>query len=247
VHPFPPVPQGRPTRAQRRDLRVQRTGQGRWPRRIVLVAVCALALVVVPIALSPTRDVRTASDAGAEQALRADDPAGRSASRSPVASAPPASQAPAPAGSAPAGSAPAGSAPAGSAPAAPPVAPAPAPTAPTLVDEIVTRTNAERATAGLPALAVSPCATEQAAARTATLAAEDRFEHDPLEPVMAACSARAVGENLALGYPTALAVVAGWMGSDGHRANILGTAYTQIGVGCATGPRGLLCAQVFLG
>lgn len=187
---------------------------------------CTLVFVAVPIAMNPTADLRVTSDGGAA-ALRADDPAGRSATRSPTAPT-----------SSPPGTA-----------AAPPAttAPAPTPTPASMVDEIVTRTNAERATAGLPALTVSPCATEQAAARTALLAAEDRFEHDPLEPVLAACDARAAGENLALGYPTALAVVAGWMGSDGHRANILGDAYTQIGVGCATGPRGLLCAQVFLG
>ena len=115
-----------------------------------------------------------------------------------------------------------------------------------MVEEIVTRTNAERVAAGLPALTVSECATQQAVARTALLAAENRFEHDPLEPILEACAARAVGENLALGYPTALAVVAGWMGSAGHRANILSTRYTQIGVGCTEGPRGILCGQVFL-
>ena len=183
------------------------------------MAVCTLALVAVPIALSPSVTVQPAPDLGAEQAIRADDPAGRSAIR---AAAPTPSSAPVPSTTS-------------------------TPEPPTLVDEIVTRTNAERAAAGLPALEVSPCATEQAASRTAALAAEDRFEHDPLEPVLAACGSNRAGENLALGYPTALAVVAGWMGSDGHRANILGGAYTQIGVGCATGPRGLLCAQVFLG
>ena len=62
----------------------------------------------------------------------------------------------------------------------------------------------------------------------------------------ACCAVRAVGENLALGYPTALAVVAGWMGSEGHRNNILSAKYTQIGVGCTEGPRGILCAQVFV-
>jgi uncharacterized protein YkwD len=115
-----------------------------------------------------------------------------------------------------------------------------------MIDLIVTRTNEERVARGLPALAVSECATQQAVTRTALLAAENRFEHDPLEPIMEACAARAVGENLALGYRTADAVVAGWMGSKGHAANILSTTYTHIGVGCTQGPRGLLCAQVFV-
>jgi uncharacterized protein YkwD len=214
VHPFPPVPR---TRSHRRDLRVRR--ETRWPRRLFLVAACTLALVAVPIAVSPTFVVAPAPNTGAEQAPRTDDTADRSAVRS---AAPITPKSPTPTAT-------------------------PTPEPPTIVDEIVTRTNAERAAAGLPALEVSPCATDQAAARSATLVAEDRFEHDPLEPVLAACAAQTVGENLALGYPTALAAVAGWMGSDGHRANILGDAYTAIGVGCATGPHGLLCAQVFLG
>jgi uncharacterized protein YkwD len=111
----------------------------------------------------------------------------------------------------------------------------------------VTRTNTERVKAGLRALTVSSCATKQAAARTKVLVEEDRFEHDPLGPIVDACGSGTVGENLALGYPTAKAVVAGWMGSEGHRANILGQQFTKIGVGCTNGPKGQLCAQVFLG
>ncbi|WP_315095738.1 CAP domain-containing protein, partial [uncultured Cellulomonas sp.] len=127
-----------------------------------------------------------------------------------------------------------------------PVEPPPPPP-PTVGEQIVTLTNAERVAAGLTPFTVSPCATDQATARTALLVAEDRFEHDPLEPILEACAARAVGENIALGYPTPAAVVAGWMGSPGHRANILNPDYTQIGVGCTTGPKGALCAQVFVG
>ncbi len=39
------------------------------------------------------------------------------------------------------------------------------------------------------------------------------------------------GENIAAGYPTADAVMAGWMSSDGHRANILAGGSNEIGVG----------------
>lgn len=120
------------------------------------------------------------------------------------------------------------------------------PSAPTLTQQVVDLTNAERAAAGLPALAVSACATAQAQSRTDVLVAQDRFEHDPLGPVMRACGAGGVGENLALGYRDAPTMVAGWMDSPGHRENILRTTYTAIGVGCTSGSRGLLCAQVFL-
>lgn len=39
------------------------------------------------------------------------------------------------------------------------------------------------------------------------------------------------GENIAAGYPTAEAVVNGWMASDGHCSNIMEPGYTEIGVG----------------
>lgn len=133
----------------------------------------------------------------------------------------------------------------------PPVA-TPAPPAPGQTADqqyaatLVTLTNEQRAAAGLPALAVSECATQQAAARAALLVAENRFEHDPLGPILTACGARSVGENIALGYRTPAAMMTGWMNSEGHRANIL-RSYKSVGIGCVTGPRGVLCAQVFLG
>ncbi|MFC8190594.1 CAP domain-containing protein [Cellulomonas sp. NPDC057328] len=134
--------------------------------------------------------------------------------------------------------------------AAPAAAPAPAPAsapADAMAARIVELTNAERRAAGLGELSVSACAAQQALARTAVLVAEGRFEHDPLQPILAACPSGTVGENLSLGYPTAEAAVTGWMNSSGHKANILRASYGQIGVGCTSGPRGWLCAQVFLG
>lgn len=39
------------------------------------------------------------------------------------------------------------------------------------------------------------------------------------------------GENIAAGYSTPEEVMAGWMGSAGHRANILSTGFRELGVG----------------
>lgn len=39
------------------------------------------------------------------------------------------------------------------------------------------------------------------------------------------------GENIAAGYSTPQAVVDGWMGSPGHRANILSTSFRELGIG----------------
>ena len=239
MHPFPAVPDSRPEPA---DLRVAEPRR-HWPRTVSLALVCTFALVAVPFALSPPTVPPHIPDAFELAAPRDGDSASRSGGRT-AETTDPASAAPT---TAPRRAAHGDRTAHRSVPApAPEPAPEPVPTAPTMVEQIVTRTNEERAAAGLPALTVSDCAAQQAVARTALLAAENRFEHDPLEPILEACAARAVGENLALGYPTALAVVAGWMGSDGHRANILNTTYTQIGVGCTEGPRGLLCAQVFV-
>ena len=42
---------------------------------------------------------------------------------------------------------------------------------------------------------------------------------------------RSAAENIARGYATPKAVVDGWMNSSGHRANILNSTFTHIGVG----------------
>ncbi len=43
------------------------------------------------------------------------------------------------------------------------------------------------------------------------------------------------GENLAMNYSVAEDIVNAWMNSGGHRANILGTNYKELGVGVVTG------------
>jgi uncharacterized protein YkwD len=49
-----------------------------------------------------------------------------------------------------------------------------------------------------------------------------------------------VGENIARGHTNARQVSRGWMLSRGHKANILGAGYTEIGVGIATDRHGTL-------
>jgi uncharacterized protein YkwD len=51
---------------------------------------------------------------------------------------------------------------------------------------------------------------------------------------------------VAYGYPSGSAVVAGWMGSSGHRANILNSSYRLLGVGAVQSSDGRwYAAQVF--
>lgn len=54
-----------------------------------------------------------------------------------------------------------------------------------------------------------------------------------------------IGENVAMGQPTATAVMAAWMNSPGHRQNILNPAFTELGVGYAAGANRPYWAQVF--
>jgi len=57
----------------------------------------------------------------------------------------------------------------------------------------------------------------------------------------------AAGENIAYGQRTAAEVMNAWMNSPGHRANILSSAYTTIGVGVAKAANGTLYwTQMFM-
>ncbi|GAA0395232.1 hypothetical protein GCM10010357_15280 [Streptomyces luteireticuli] len=57
---------------------------------------------------------------------------------------------------------------------------------------------------------------------------------------------RGIGENLACGRGSPAEVVGGWMNSPGHRANILNSGFTDIGIGLAGGGRaGTYWMQLF--
>ncbi|MFI7498006.1 CAP domain-containing protein [Streptomyces sp. NPDC049687] len=108
--------------------------------------------------------------------------------------------------------------------------------------EVVDLTNRERARAGLRPLAVDPPLTTAAQAHCADMAARAFYSHtspegsEPWDRAAAAGSGRrTIGENIACGQRSAAEVVEGWMNSPGHRANILGPAFTHIGVGYAGG------------
>ncbi|MEU3663952.1 CAP domain-containing protein [Streptomyces sp. NPDC032940] len=121
--------------------------------------------------------------------------------------------------------------------------------------EVVELTNRERARAGLPALAADPRLTTAAQAHSADMVARDFYSHTdpdggaPWDRAAAAgATRRTVGENIACGQRSPAEVVEGWMNSPGHRANILKTGFTHIGVGLAGGGRaGMYWTQLFGG
>jgi uncharacterized protein YkwD len=109
-------------------------------------------------------------------------------------------------------------------------------------DEVVALTNAERAQAGCGALAIDARLTAAAQAHSVDMAINNYFDHisldgqTPFQRIAAAGYTFSVAaENIAGGQRTPRDVVAGWMNSAGHRANILNCSLSQIGVGFATG------------
>ena len=104
--------------------------------------------------------------------------------------------------------------------------------------EVIALTNAERANHGCAPLAYSPRLTAAAQGHRRDMAINDYFSHYSLDGRTPWDRIRATGydydraaENIAAGYGSPASVVAGWMASTGHRANILNCALTEIGVG----------------
>ena len=118
-------------------------------------------------------------------------------------------------------------------------APAPA-AAPSALQHVVDLTNAERARAGLPALGIDARLMAAAQGHSADQAGRDTMTHTGSDGSNAGTRItrqgftwRSWAENVAMGYPDAPSVMAGWMDSPGHRANVLSANVTHIGVGLA--------------
>ncbi|MQA98015.1 MAG: CAP domain-containing protein [Streptosporangiales bacterium] len=100
-------------------------------------------------------------------------------------------------------------------------------------------TNVRRTAAGCDPLRVDVRLVRAAQAHSADMASNDHFAHDsqdgrsPWDRIKAAGYPDPGAENIAKGYPTAAAVVAGWMNSPGHRKNILNCELEAIGIGVA--------------
>ena len=144
------------------------------------------------------------------------------------------------------------------APTAEPAAPPPAestPPAPPAADpaeaEVLTMVNNERSAAGCPAIAWDVTLAPVARLHSADMAARDYMDHtnpDGLTPFdrAAAAGTTASAENIAAGQQTAAAVMASWMASPGHRANILNCGLTRLGVGVGYGGSyGITWTQLF--
>lgn len=107
-----------------------------------------------------------------------------------------------------------------------------------LADEVVRQVNAERAKYGLSSLRVDAELVRAAEVRAREIV--QSFSHTrPDGRAWSTVSASAYGENIARGQKTADKVMAAWLTSEGHRANILRPSYGSIGV-CAINFDGII-------
>jgi uncharacterized YkwD family protein len=144
------------------------------------------------------------------------------------------------------------------APAPKPVAPAPTPAPPvennnttvsssnlTYEQKVVELVNVERQKAGLSTLKMDSAISNVARAKSKDMAGNNYFAHQSPTYGSAGDMLRqfgikwsAWGENIASGQRTPEIVVNAWMNSPGHRANILSTNFSKIGIGYVTNSNG---------
>ena len=101
--------------------------------------------------------------------------------------------------------------------------------------------NRVRAQHGLCRLRVDPHLERAAAAHTSEMLRSNLFSHGAFATRLLRfnVNANTIGENLAWGtgaQGSARSIVAAWLASPEHRANLLGPVYRRIGVGELTGP-----------
>ena len=111
---------------------------------------------------------------------------------------------------------------------------------PSFEEQVVEIVNQERlANGALAPLKQETLLDNSSETHSANMANRDFFAHcDPDTDTLpwdrmqaAGYSYNAAAENIAAGYSTPASVMAGWMNSSGHRANILSTNYRELGVG----------------
>lgn len=112
---------------------------------------------------------------------------------------------------------------------------------------VVDLTNQHRASVGLAPVIVDFRLTNAAQSHANDLAATQTLRHDssygynPGQRIAAqGYVARTWAENAAYGYPDAPGVMAGWIASPGHDANLLNASVVNIGVAAARGTNGVI-------
>jgi uncharacterized protein YkwD len=106
------------------------------------------------------------------------------------------------------------------------------------MQEVFQLTNSFRQQNGLSALTYTNQLATAAQTHTQNMAVQDFFSHtgkdgsSPSQRISATgYNWSHSGENIAAGYTTPAAVVQGWINSPGHKANMLNSNFTEMGVG----------------
>ncbi len=124
------------------------------------------------------------------------------------------------------------------------VATAPPARAAGAADDFIRLANEARAANGLPALVVADDLSDVAAAHAARMAQADELHHNP-DLAAQVTDWQRLTENVGRGTSGVQGIHDAFMGSDGHRANILDAGVTQIGVGVVEANGQLWVTEVF--
>ena len=110
------------------------------------------------------------------------------------------------------------------------------------IEDILALVNQRRAAAGLGSVIECSALNQSAQAHSQDMYARGFFSHTnpdgnaPTDRIrltgyLNSTTSWSTGENIAKGYVDVASVMAGWMNSPGHRANILNSSFTHLGVG----------------
>lgn len=121
-------------------------------------------------------------------------------------------------------------------------------------NQILKLVNQERSKQGLQSLTLNWELSRVAKYKSQDMATKNYFNHQsptygsPFDMMKNfGISYRSAGENIAAGQKTPQEVMNAWMNSSGHRANILSSNFTQLGVGKVTGGSyGIYWTQMFI-
>jgi len=111
-------------------------------------------------------------------------------------------------------------------------------TASNYANQVLTLVNQERSKAGLKPLKLNSTLTKSAQAKSQDMHDKKYFDHNsptygtPFQMMNKfGYKYSYAGENIAMGQKTPKEVMTAWMNSAGHKANILNSNYTEIGIG----------------